>query len=72
MNFLVFLRARAIVLCLCMLIITIQAPGTGDSKLVVLFYAVYDYFSIPWDIIYYHRNCWPPSPPHQETSSEPS
>ena len=51
MNFLVFLRARAIVLCLCMLIITIQAHGTGDSKLVVLFYAVYDYFSIPWDII---------------------
>lgn len=29
----------------------IQAHGAVDSKLVVLFSAVYDYFSIPWDII---------------------
>lgn len=51
MNFLMFLREGAIVLCLSMFSNILQAQGTPDSKLVVLFYAVYDYFSIPRDII---------------------
>lgn len=51
MNFLVFLRERAIVLCLSMFINTIQAQGAADSQLVILFFAVYGYFSLLWDII---------------------